>query len=196
MRTVQGAAMLLVVAMVTTGATVSLGAQQTPPAVNAYGAAVKEFRDRTAAYLAVHKKAAESVPPLKETDDPSKLTSREVALGEAIRQARAGAKAGDVFGTELTARIRDIIKKDWAKRSGADKAGIAEDIPPGTLADVNSTYPSALALATFPASLLAALPPLPEDLEYRFVGRHLILRDVKANIIVDVLPNVLPGART
>jgi len=186
--------MVLVVAMATTGAT--LGAQQAPPPVNPYGAAVKEFRDRTAAYLAVHKKAAESVPPLKETDDPSKLTSREVALGEAIRQARAGAKPGDVFGAELAPRIRDIIKKDWARRSGADKAGLAEDIPPGTLADVNATYPSALALATFPASLLMALPPLPEDLEYRFVGRHLILRDVKANIIVDVLPNVLPGART
>jgi hypothetical protein len=28
------------------------------------------------------------------------------------------------------------------------------------------------------------------------VGRHLILRDVKANLIIDVLPNVLPGART
>ena len=123
MRIVQGAAMLLVVAMATTGAMASLGAQQTPPPVNAYGAAVKEFRDRTAAYLAVHKKAAEGVPPLKETDDPSKLTSREVALGEAIRQARAGAKAGDVFGTELVPRIRDIIKKDWAKRSGPTRRG-------------------------------------------------------------------------
>jgi hypothetical protein len=195
MRIVQGAAMLLVVAMVTTSAPASLGAQQGQP-VNAYGAAVKEFRDRTAAYLAVQKKAAGTVPPLKETDDPTKLTAREVALGEAIRQARAGAKAGDVFGVDLAPRIRDIIKKDWAKRSAADRAGLAEDIPSGTLADVNATYPSALALATFPASLLATLPPLPEDLEYRFVGRHLILRDVKANIIVDVLTNVLPGART
>ena len=195
MRIVQGAAMLLVVAMVTTSAPASLSAQQGQP-VNAYGAAVKEFRDRTAAYLVVQKKAAGTVPALKETDDPTKLTAREVALGEAIRQARAGAKAGDVFGTDLAPRIRDIIKKDWAKRSAADRAGLAEDIPSGTLADVNATYPSALPLATFPATLLAALPPLPEDLEYRFVGRHLILRDVKANIIVDVLTNVLPGART
>ncbi len=98
--------------------------------------------------------------------------------------------------TDLSAHIRQVVRKDWAKRSAADKAGLAEDIPPGTLADVNATYPPALPLATFPASLLAALPPLPEDIEYRFVGRHLILRDVKANIIVDVLPNVLPGART
>lgn len=196
MRIVQGAAMLLVVAMVTARATTALGGQQEPQRVNAYGAAVKAFRDRTAAYLDVHKKAAEGVPPLKETDDPNKRTAREVALGEAIRRARAGAKAGDVFGADLAPHIRSVIKKDWAERSVADRAGLSEDIPSGTLADVNATYPSVLPLATFPASLLAALPPLPEDIEYRFVGRHLILRDVKANIIIDVLPNVLPGART
>jgi hypothetical protein len=196
MRIVRGATVFAVVAVMTAGLQTVLSAQQEPERVNAYGAAVKAFRDRADAYLAIHKKAAESVPALKQTDDPSKLTAREVALGEAIRQARATAKAGDIFGVELAAHIRDVIRKDWAKRSAADKAGVAHDIPPGAVADVNATYPSALPLATFPATLLAALPPLPEDLEYRFAGRHLILRDVKANIIVDVLPNVLPGART
>lgn len=196
MRIVQGAAMLVVVAMVTACATTVLGAPREPQRVNAYGAAVKAFRDRANAYLAVHKKAAESVPQLKETDDPTKLTSREAALGEAIRQARAGAKAGDIFGADLAPHIRSVIKKDWAKRSVADRAGLSEDIPSGSVADVNATYPPVLPLATFPASLLAALPPLPEQLEYRFVGRHLILRDVNANIVVDVLPNVLPAART
>mgnify|MGYP006375434595 CR=1 FL=1 len=41
-----------------------------------------------------------------------------------------------------------------------------------------------------------ALPPLPEGLEYRFVGRHLIIRDVAANIVVDVLRDARVGART
>jgi hypothetical protein len=192
MRIVQTAGVLVVASLVIAGP----AAAQPEQRVNAYGAAVKAFRDRVDAYLAVQKKAAEGVPPLKETDDPAKLTAREQALGEAIRQARAGAKPGDIFGTELSAHIRQVVRKDWAKRSPADRTGLAEDIPPGTLADVNATYPQSLPLATFPASLLAALPPVPEDIEYRFVGRHLILRDVKANIIVDVLPNVLPGART
>lgn len=195
MRIVQWVALLAIATVVTACAHVE-AQQQEPQSVNAYGAAVKAFRDRTDAYLAVHRKAAEGVPALKQTDDPSKLTSREVALGEAIRQARATAKAGDIFGADLSTHIRGVIRKDWAKRSSADKAGLVHDIPPGAVADVNATYPSALPLGTFPATLLAALPPLPEDLEYRFAGRHLILRDVKANIIVDVLPNVLPGART
>ena len=192
MRIVNAAGVLVVASLVMAGPATAQPEQR----VNAYGAAVKAFRDRVDAYLGVQKKAAEGVPTLKQTDDATKLTSREQALGEAIRQARAGAKAGDIFGADLAPRIRDVIRKDWAQRSKADKAGLGENIPSGSLADVNATYPQALPLATFPASLLAALPPLPEELEYRFVGRHLILRDVKANIIVDVLPNVLPGART
>lgn len=164
--------------------------------VNAYGAAVKAFRDRADAYLALHRKAAGTVPALKETDDPAKLTAREQALGEAIRRARPGAAEGDLFGTDLAPRIRRIVRRDWARRPAADRAALMEDIPPNAVADVNATYPSALPLATFPATLLAALPPLPEGLEYRFVGRHLIIRDVAANIIVDVLRDARAGART
>ncbi len=172
-------------------------AAQPEQRVNAYGAAVKAFRDRVDAYLAVHKKAAEGVPPSSRPTTRAKLTSREQALGEAIRQARADAKAGDIFGTDLAAHIRDVMRKDWAKRSAADKAGVARRHSARARWPTSTRrYPPALPLATFPATLLAALPPLPEDIEYRFVGRHLILRDVKANIIVDVLPNVLPGART
>lgn len=196
MRIVQGAVALLVAATVTAGAAAADLGQSAAPRVNAYGAAVKAFRDRIDAYLALRKKAAEGVPSLKETSDPSKLNAREQALGEAIRQARAGAKPGDIFGAELAADIRSLVRQDWAKRSAADRAGLIQEIPSGSVADVNASYPSALPLATFPASLLAALPPLPEDLEYRFVGRHLILRDVQANVIVDVLPNVFLGART
>jgi hypothetical protein len=186
---------LLVGAFGIAAASVTAAARQEPP-VNAYGAAVKAFRDRCDAYLALHQKAAGNVPPLKETSDPGKLTSREQALGEAIRQLRTDAKPGDLFGSDLSPYIRKAVQKDWKKRSAADRKAITEEVPPGTVADVNATYPSILPLATFPANMLAALPPLAEGLEYRLVGRHLIIRDVKANIIVDVLPNVLPGART
>ena len=43
-----------------------------------------------------------------------------------------------------------------------------------------------------PPDVLKALPPLPESLEYRFVGDSLILLDPHAHIIVDFLPNALP----
>ena len=53
-------------------------------------------------------------------------------------------------------------------------------------------YPTTYPLATFPATLLPLLPALPEALEYRVVQHYLVLRDVEANVIIDVLPNALP----
>jgi len=40
--------------------------------------------------------------------------------------------------------------------------------------------------------VLASLPPLPKDLDYRFVDKHLILRDSRANTIIDYIPNAMP----
>jgi hypothetical protein len=35
------------------------------------------------------------------------------------------------------------------------------------------------------------LPKLPPELEYRIIGKNLIIRDVDANIIVDFVPNAI-----
>jgi hypothetical protein len=40
---------------------------------------------------------------------------------------------------------------------------------------------------------LGRFPKLPEELEYRFIGRTLILLDTTANIIVDYAPQVGPS---
>ena len=45
--------------------------------------------------------------------------------------------------------------------------------------------------ATVPAQMLKLFPVLPKELEYRFLGSHLILMDVKAFLIVDVVPNAI-----
>ena len=57
--------------------------------------------------------------------------------------------------------------------------------------DVNTVYPTTIPLATFPPVLLRKLPDLPPELEYRLVAHSLILRDVKANLIVDILRDVV-----
>ena len=43
-----------------------------------------------------------------------------------------------------------------------------------------------------PPDLLAALPKLPEEFEFRFVGDRLILLDKHAHLVVDYVDNVLP----
>jgi len=42
-------------------------------------------------------------------------------------------------------------------------------------------------------SMLAGLPELPGELEYRFLGRNLLIIDVLANLVVDVLDDALPA---
>jgi hypothetical protein len=40
----------------------------------------------------------------------------------------------------------------------------------------------------------AALPALPDELEYRSAGTVLLLADAHANLVVDVLPALLAGS--
>jgi hypothetical protein len=43
-----------------------------------------------------------------------------------------------------------------------------------------------------PAAVIAALPELPPELQYRFVGADLVLVDIGAGLVVDVLRGALP----
>ncbi len=73
------------------------------------------------------------------------------------------------------------------------KKAIKEDGPaPASVPfKVNAAYPENQPLPTVPPDLLARLPKLPEQLEYRIVDKHLILRDVDANLIVDYMLNAI-----
>jgi len=50
---------------------------------------------------------------------------------------------------------------------------------------INRAYPTGKPRASVPAGILALLPTLPDDLQYRFVGRALILIDTRTNLILD-----------
>ena len=58
---------------------------------------------------------------------------------------------------------------------------------------VNANYPEAAPVATVPPSVLLSLPHVPQEfVEYRFVNRDLVLRDVGANMIIDFIPRAAP----
>ena len=58
---------------------------------------------------------------------------------------------------------------------------------------INESYPEKVPLQSTPPTLLMNLPELTKGFEYRILGRELVLRDSDANIIVDYVPNALPG---
>ncbi|HJU43843.1 MAG TPA: hypothetical protein VJ691_13540 [Vicinamibacterales bacterium] len=160
--------------------------------VNPVGAAVLEFHKRIEAYMKIHKEADSKVPSLKRTDDPNEISSREKALADMIMTLRPGAQTGDIFAKEYQPYFVDIVQEDFKQRSVADRKALVHELPKGAKVSINTVYPTTLPLITFPATLLRKLPDLPPELEYRIVGRHLLLRDVKANLIVDALYDVVP----
>ena len=164
--------------------------------VNALGAAVLEFQKRVQAYMKIHNEAESKVPNLKRTDDPVEISAREKALGEMIMTLRAGAQPGEIFAKEFQPYFIKIVQDDFAKRSAADRKALVHELPKHVKVDINTPYPTTLPLITFPAGLLQKLPDLPAELEYRIVGRNLLLRDVKANLIVDVLRDFVPTIPT
>jgi hypothetical protein len=150
---------------------------------------VPEFQKRIDAYMDLQRNVIGGLPALKNTDEPKEITAREVAMGEAVRRARASAKQGDIIVPETATYFRKLIQEDLQSRTPAEKKVMKDELPPFEPV-VNQTYPSEHPLATFPATLLKILPTLPEELEYRFLSDALIIRDVKTNIIIDYITNV------
>ena len=154
--------------------------------VNPLAQAMADFTKRVNDYLDLRKAVTRDYPDVTETGDPAKIHAREQALGKAIAMARANAKAGDVFGP-VAHQLLKIVNEDWNSRSPADRKALLSEIPPGLTLKVNQPYPTHIPLATAPPKLLARLPMIPEELEYRLVDRRLLLRDRDANLIIDVL---------
>ena len=159
---------------------------------NPFAAAMVAFQERVKAYISLRDKIAGTLPEVKETNDPVKISAREKALGMAIAAERRTAKAGDVFG-DLSPYLQRIVDDDWKTRSAADRKALFEEIPPGLKLAINQPYPTTIPLITAPGKLLAHLPTLPEAVEYRLIERRLLLRDRDANLIVDVLGGVPPA---
>jgi hypothetical protein len=160
---------------------------------------IEEFLEEVEEYLDHRRKAREELPKLKDQANPEEVTAYAKALADNIRERRRGADRGDVFTPKLAAAFRRIFARELA-RSGHDRkvvltegnpTGDEERFTPPKLV-VNGQYIPAAPLSTVPPTLLLALPQLPDEVEYRFVGRALILRDTVANLIIDFIPNAVP----
>jgi hypothetical protein len=164
-------------------------------AVNPGAALTQEFENRVAEYLKLRKSAEATLPPLrKPTQSPEKLRHHQHELRKAILARRPGAAPGNIFTPEISAEFRRLVGLAYQ----ADARRIRESFQhaePGTRelqVRVNHEYPDIEPLQSMPPSLLSNLPKLPPELEYRTVGRDLVLRDVGANLIVDVVTGAIP----
>ena len=167
------------------------GQQKNGPDSNNQTLAV--FKENVNQYARLQEELEKKLPKLSRKIEPEEIKARQTALEEAIRSARTDARPGDLFNPEAANHIRRVIREEFkgVKRQSL-LATILDENTQGIPLKVNHPYPDAKAYSTVPPALLLKLPQLPETLEYRFVGRHLILLDKKADLIVDFMLNAVP----
>jgi hypothetical protein len=166
---------------------------------------LEEMEDRVESYLKLRRRAAKTVtvPPPGGQATPEQILAYQRALAQAIRSRRPAAQQGDVFLPECHPLFKRIIAAELSGRAGASaRLAILEGNPPVEIdrddrmavrIAVNAAYPEAAPVSTVPPSVLLSLPSIPaEYVEYRFVNRDLVLRDVGASMIVDFIPRAAP----
>ena len=172
--------------------TVPIVAQQkSGPAVNANAAIAAKFEQNVSDYMKLRQKALTGLSVPKNTNSSAKIAEFQKQLAAKIRDLRPNAKQGDLFSPAVVGLFRYLVAGAMHGRDGTLIRTSFEHAEPikGRL-DVNASYPDGLPLQSMPPSLLLNLPLLPKELEYRCVGRELILRDTQANLIVDVIPDL------
>ena len=182
------------------GGTVSQG--QTAPApstpvqkataspANPDSAILADFNTRLDKYVKVQRVLSKETP-LKESENPSEILTPQNVLAANIRNIRNNARQGDILTPQVAAMFKRLMYPELQGADGRETKAEINEEPIAVELKVNATYPSSQPLSTVPPNLLANLPQLPKDVEYRFVGRHLMLRDVDANIIVDYIFNAI-----
>ena len=154
---------------------------------------LEQFQKQVEGYLKVRKMVTDQLPKLKPTPSAEELAARATALTLNLAKARAGASQGAIFTPEVATEFRRLGKLalDGGDGKRVHKSLARAEPVKGTV-HVNDVYPPAVPLQSMPPTLLMGLPKLPMELEYRLVGRTLVLRDSEANLIVDFLPEAIP----
>ena len=178
-------------------ACVAIGAAKDKPAT---APGYLPFDEAVKQYLELRHDLEKNAPKLPGKATPEQIAAHKQKISQAIRTARAGARPGDIFVPATREHFLRAVRSETQGAAGKPaRETIMGENPkaPGVPGDVkvavNAVYPSEAPSTTVPPDLLRRLPTLPEGLEFRFVGRSLVLRDVDAALIVDYLPNALPG---
>lgn len=153
-----------------------------------------EFNQRVTAYAALHQKLEATLPSMPTETTPETIHKHQNALGQLIVQARKDARQGDIITPATQLVFRQVLARLLKGEEGRQlKASILDENPGDVGLRVNGRYPDEIPLSTVPPQVLAALPKLPKDLEYRFVGDRLILLDVHAHTVADYMDKVFPA---
>jgi hypothetical protein len=149
------------------------------------------FTEAAEAYAKLHREAAGELAGLPKKAEAGQIAAHQKELATRIVAARRRAGPGDVFVVAARPALRQMLREALSQQPAAKEKEIATGNPVhegvSVPLRVNSRYPDGAPRSNVPTTVLARLPKLPRELEYRFVGDHLVLLDVDAQVIVDFM---------
>jgi hypothetical protein len=156
-------------------------------------AAIKRFQGAVAKYMAMRNKLGREIQGPMKGSTSTQLNNASDALAAAIERSRRDARVGTIFDSGVSSvikrRIADAVR---THELTSVLAGIDDEGSSGPPPKVHLRLPVSAQMATMPPALLEVLPTLPKELEYRILGRYLVLRDVDASLILDYIPLAVP----
>jgi len=161
--------------------------------VNPTAKTIADYQERVKGYLAAQRKISVDIPKLPDKATPQQIDARQRDLGRRMMAARKTAKRGDIFGADMSALLRTLLAPLFNGPDGAKARAAIFDEDHPVVPGVNVRYPDAVPMSTMPPDVMRLLPGVDPALEYRFIGRHLILLDVEAHLIIDVVDNAIPA---
>ena len=167
--------------------------QQSAVTTSADAAAIKQFDDAIAKYMALRQTLrGEASGPVKNSSS-TELNDASDVLAGSIQRARRDARVGSIVNKSVAVlikrRIAEAVRTEHLVPALAD---IDDEGTAGPSPKLHLRLPVTAQMATMPPALLNVLPPLPKELEYRILGRYLVIRDVDASLIIDYIPMAVP----
>lgn len=154
---------------------------------------IRDFENRVGEYTKQREAIEATLPPLSKQATAKEISDHKAALLKKVLAARAGAKHGSIFSAPSVEAIRSIISIHYQGRDAMElRKELSEAENKTVPVAVNAVYPEAAELLEMPPKLLLALPELPKQVRYRFVGTSLLIVDRENHLIVDYMPKALP----
>ena len=152
-----------------------------------------DFKSRVRGYTDNRETIESDMPALSKEATAEAIAAHKSALLKRVLAARKGAVRGQIFTPEAEKAIRTIIATHYTGRESQElRKEVAEAENKTVPIKVNAVYPEAAELLEMPPKLLLALPELPKQVRYRFVGNNLLIVDRENHLIVDYMTNALP----
>ena len=184
---------LIIVALVPIAAAQDAAALASKPVPGVDPAVVSEFEKRIREYTRQREALEATLPTLSKQATAEEISAHKAALLKKVLAERKGATRGQIFSPAAEKAIRQIIAAHYTGRDAMElRKELAEAENKTVPIRVNAVYPEAAELLEMPPKLLLALPDLPKQVRYRFVGNNLLIVDRENHLIVDHMANALP----